>query len=69
MKLVKLIYTQYSGDRKAAAKAANTTLQTIKNWIQQDREVIALADGNWVLKSDKTIIFGVLEQRLKEGEK
>ena len=56
-KLKDLIKERYYGHFETAAEAANTTRDTIKVWVSQGREVIELANGDWVLKSSKTIIF------------
>ena len=57
MKLKQLIKDHYKGQDSLAAKACGTTLETLRNWKCQDREVLPMAGGGYVLKSSKTIIF------------
>lgn len=57
MKLKQLIKDHYSGDDNLAAEACGTTVETLRNWKCQEREVMPLADGTFALKSSKTIIF------------
>lgn len=62
MKLKQLINDHYNSDDNLAAEACSTTVETLRNWKCQDREVLALADGRFILKSSKTIIFKVTNQ-------
>jgi len=63
MKLKKLIKDQYGGDDNIAAKACGTTVETLRNWKCQEREVLPMAGGGYVLKSSKTIIFKLIGDR------
>ena len=48
MKLIDLI-KKLGGNRAALAKHWNTTEQQINNWVSQDREVVELANGDFII--------------------
>ena len=54
--LVKSI-TKYGGTRKDIAASANMTEQMLNNLVSQDREVLELANGDYILTSKHTKIF------------
>ena len=57
MSLKKFLEVYYRENRKRLAKAANTNVFVINNWLCQRRSVIELADGRWMLLSSKQVIF------------
>lgn len=53
-----MVDKHFSGDRTAAAKAAGiNTVQQLNNMISEGRKVARLADGNWIMLTEKTKIF------------
>ena len=58
MKLINLI-KKLGGNRTAIAKEANMSMHALNNMVHQDREVLELADGNYILVSKHTKIFKV----------
>ncbi|MBU2968758.1 hypothetical protein KO527_05270 [Pseudoalteromonas sp. C2R02] len=59
IKLTDLINNEFNGDRVAAAKSVGVSRQFLKNWINQDREVLKLESGDYILTSKTTKIFSV----------
>ena len=49
--------TYFKGNRNEAAKAAGVTLQFFNNWISQEREVMQLDNGDFVLVTKTTKII------------
>jgi transposase-like protein len=58
MKLIDLI-KKMGGNRAALAKKWNTTEQQINNWVSQDREVVELANGNFIIINKHSRILSV----------
>lgn len=56
MKLIKLI-KKLGVKRSDLAKSANISLAQLNNYVSQDREVLELASGDYVLITSKTKIF------------
>ncbi len=47
----------FGGDRNEASKAAGVTLQFFNNWVSQEREVMRLDNGDFVLVTKTTKII------------
>lgn len=47
----------FSGDRNKAAEAAGVSLQFFNNWISQEREVMRLDNGDFVLVTERMKII------------
>ena len=58
MKLINLI-KKLGGNRAAIAKSGDMSLAQLNNLVSQDRELLELADGNYILVSKHTKIFKV----------
>jgi hypothetical protein len=58
MKLINLI-KKLGGNRSDIAKSGDMSLAQLNNLVSQDREVLELADGNYILVSKHTKIFKV----------
>lgn len=58
MKLKTLI-KKLGGNRAALAKQWNTTEQQINNWVSQDREVVELASGDFIVINKHSRILSV----------
>ena len=56
MKIIHMI-RWLGGNRKEIAKSANMTEQMLNNLVSQDREVLELANGDYILTSKHTKIF------------
>jgi hypothetical protein len=52
-----MIKEYYHGDRKKAAAAAAITVAFLNNMVSQEREVMRLDNGDWVVVSKKYKIF------------
>lgn len=71
MKLINLIghvKKKLGGKRKDLAKVGDMSLAQLNNLVSQDREVLELADGNYILVSKQTKIFKIKCLRLSENE-
>lgn len=55
MKIKELI-KQYGG-AIPAAKACGASQTTVNTWAHKDREVLELANGDYILVSGRTVIF------------
>lgn len=51
----------FAGDRNMAAQAAGVSLHFFNNWVSQDREVLRLQNGDFVLVSERTKIIKIPE--------
>lgn len=49
--------TYFNGDRHKAAHAAGVTLSFFNNWVSQNREVMRLDNGDFVLVTKTTKII------------
>lgn len=58
MKLINLI-KKLGVKRSALAKSANISQAQINNYVSEGREVLELANGDYVLVTSKTKIFNV----------
>ena len=58
MKILHLIHW-LGGNRTAIAESGDMSLAQLNNLVSQDREVLKLADGNYILVSKHTKIFKV----------
>jgi hypothetical protein len=52
-----MIDDYYSGNRAAAAESAGVTLQFLNNWVSQEREVMRLDNGNFILVTKTQKVF------------
>lgn len=57
IKVKEMIDDYFSGNRVAAAKSAGVTLQFLNNWVSQEREVIRLDNGDFILVTKTQKIF------------
>ena len=60
MRLINLI-KNINIKRSDLAKSANISLAQLNNYVSQDREVLELANGDYVLITGKTKIFKVFD--------
>lgn len=58
MKIIHMI-KWLGGDRKEIAKSANISQAQLNNYVSEGREVLELANGDYVLVTTKTKIFNV----------
>jgi len=56
MKLINLI-KNIGGSRSEIAKSANISLAQLNNYVSEGREVLELANGDYILVTSKTKIF------------
>lgn len=47
----KMVEVYFKNDREKAAKAAGVSLQFLNNWISQNRRLMRLADGRFILET------------------
>lgn len=47
----------FNGDRNKAAEAAGVSIQFFNNWISQEREVMRLDNGDFVLVTERMKII------------
>ncbi len=52
-----MIDDYFGGNRASAAEAAGVTLQFLNNWVSQEREVIRLDNGDFILATKTQKIF------------
>jgi hypothetical protein len=52
-----MIDDYFGGNRTVAAEAAGVTLQFLNNWVSQDREVMRLDNGDFILVTKTQKIF------------
>lgn len=57
IKVREMTDTYFNGDRNQAAKAAGVSLQFFNNWVSQEREVMRLDNGDFVLVTSRTKII------------
>ena len=57
MKLKDLLKQKFSDSTQAAAKAADTSDASMRNFKAQDREVLELANGDYIILSKHTVII------------
>lgn len=56
MKILNMV-KRFGGSRKDIAASASMTEQMLNNLVSQDREVLELANGDYILTSKHTKIF------------
>ena len=56
MKIRQMI-KEFGVSRKRIAESVGLTEQALNNFVSQDREVLELANGDYVLKTSRTKIF------------
>lgn len=61
MKLSQIKIDHFNDSFKKTAEAASIGVQSIRNMIIDERECLLLADGNYILSSQRSIIFQVPE--------
>lgn len=52
-----MIDEYFAGNREKAAAAAGVTLQFLNNWVSQERYVLRLDNGNFILEAKTQKIF------------
>ena len=57
-----MIEKHFNGDRKLAAAAADITVAFLNNMVSQDRDVLLLENGDFILNSKKSKIFNKKQQ-------
>lgn len=58
MKVIEMIDKHYDGDRNLVAQCAGvSTVQQVNNWVSENRDVLELKNGGYVLLSDKVKII------------
>ena len=57
MKLSTLLKQKFSNSTQEAAKAANISDASMRNFKSQDREVMQLANGDYVILNKHTVII------------
>ena len=58
MKLNDVIQDKFNGSVIETAKAAGVKAQTIRNFKNQDREVLELKNGGYVVVNQHTVVVG-----------
>lgn len=59
MKLTTLLKTKFNNSTQLAAKAAGISDASMRNFKSQDREVLELANGDYIIVSKHTVIIKV----------
>ena len=52
-----MIDDYFSGNRVAAASSAGVSIQFLNNWVSQDREVLRLDNGDFILVTKTQKVF------------
>lgn len=52
-----MIEDYFGGNREAAAESAGVTVAFLNNWVSQEREVMRLDNGNFILATKTQKIF------------